>query len=306
MSKPEATDLPADSWLVALSGNQVSTMTLDELDAAFNAGSISNDTLVWTHDLDDWCALGQLLGTDDEEPGAEPAPEVLATPEVLAAPDVLGTEERPTNPRGFTAAAVVRAEPQHVVAQQAPEAVAVQTTSLPPTQLKTHGAPASISTAPVAFDPSLAVTDEDAFAPKKRSVWGFLALAAAVAGGVGFTMMNLSEPTSGVTSEDLAKAAAAQPLPVAAPDKDAPLAVGGGYQVTAVEEKAFAVEAEKAKKAKEERLVRERVAAALEGKQPPKMQRRGAARPTSRSKAPAKPAVKPEKSSFDPLNGSLP
>lgn len=71
-----------DLWFVQLEGGAVRAMTLDELDAAFQAGSIDESTPV-RHDASSaWAPLADVLAGSDE-PAAAP---VAATPVVEAAP----------------------------------------------------------------------------------------------------------------------------------------------------------------------------------------------------------------------------
>src|SRR5438067_12441837 len=78
-----------DAYHVLLGGGQLRVLSLDELDAAFNAGSIDERTFVLAPGSTEWTRLGDLAGLDEDPPPA-PAP-VMApvrafVPVAVAAP----------------------------------------------------------------------------------------------------------------------------------------------------------------------------------------------------------------------------
>jgi hypothetical protein len=76
---------PIEYWHVQLPNGSVSTMTLDDLDAAFQAGTINEQTYVLKQGESTWATLSALLGLD--EPSSEtPAPVVTALPQPVPTP----------------------------------------------------------------------------------------------------------------------------------------------------------------------------------------------------------------------------
>ncbi len=67
-------------WTVMLPGGGVVTMTLDELDAAFDAGTVGPDTMVLAPDCVFWDKLGALAGLDERSAPAAPAAEPSLRP----------------------------------------------------------------------------------------------------------------------------------------------------------------------------------------------------------------------------------
>lgn len=273
----------AEVWSVAIAPDNIQTMTLDQLDEAFQKGLITENALVWTDGMDNWERLSTVLGDDA---GAD-APAPVAAP-VVAAP----------------VASPVAVSPLAV----APVAQVVRPAAAP-------SAPNSL--APVAMAPSLAPSmglddlDLDGFATKKKTKWPLFAAAAVLLGGLGFTAANLSSG-SGV---DASKAAAAampidpgnqpigSPVPAAAAE-EAPLS-GGGYKISAAEDAKFKAEEEK------EAEQRARVAAALAAKPPEpapaaKPSRKGGGGHARAQKSSATGGIQKGGSKFDPLNGALP
>jgi hypothetical protein len=72
-------------WHVQLPNGTVSTMTIDELDAAFQADTINERTYVIKHGETAWATLADLLGLD-EPASATPPPVVAAAAPISYAP----------------------------------------------------------------------------------------------------------------------------------------------------------------------------------------------------------------------------
>lgn len=68
------------SYYVKLSDGDVQRVSLDELDAWFQAGSIDARTMVLASDGGPWTPLGQLAGLDEEAPPVRRAPPVYVPP----------------------------------------------------------------------------------------------------------------------------------------------------------------------------------------------------------------------------------
>jgi hypothetical protein len=70
---------PIEYWHVQMPDGSVSTMTLDDLDAAFQAGAINEQTYVLKAGESTWATLAALLGLD-EPSSATPPPVVVGYP----------------------------------------------------------------------------------------------------------------------------------------------------------------------------------------------------------------------------------
>jgi hypothetical protein len=99
--------------MVAIAPGNVQMMDVEQLDAAYQAGQINDNTMVWTQGMDAWLPLAQVIGGDDsaaeapavEAPAAAPAP--VAAP-MMQAPVAVA-------PMAFQAPAAI---PQQATAQQ--------------------------------------------------------------------------------------------------------------------------------------------------------------------------------------------
>lgn len=76
-----------DFWHVQMANGTVCTMTLDDLDEAFQKGRIDEGTYVLKHGDAAWATLRELLGLDAEEQARSVTPEpVVATPQYSSYP----------------------------------------------------------------------------------------------------------------------------------------------------------------------------------------------------------------------------
>lgn len=75
----------SDVWFVRTQSGEA-RMTLDELDAAFQAGSIDEATQVREEGGEDWTTLGALLGGDTEPQASPPVVSVTPAPVSVAPP----------------------------------------------------------------------------------------------------------------------------------------------------------------------------------------------------------------------------
>ena len=57
----------ADMWHVKMTSGEVYTVTVDQLDDAFQKGLIDENVLVMKDGMDDWATLAEVLGGEDEE-----------------------------------------------------------------------------------------------------------------------------------------------------------------------------------------------------------------------------------------------
>ena len=74
MSYAVEQDETEDRYHTQVEAGDVRLFTLDQLDAAFNAGLIHENTYVCLEGGDEWLTLGEVAGLGDEEPEPAPAP----------------------------------------------------------------------------------------------------------------------------------------------------------------------------------------------------------------------------------------
>src|SRR4051812_44744101 len=74
-------DESEDRYHTQIEAGDVRLFTLDQLDAAFNAGLIHENTYVCLEGGSDWLTLGEVAGLGDEEPESAPAPAVVSVPQ---------------------------------------------------------------------------------------------------------------------------------------------------------------------------------------------------------------------------------
>ena len=75
-----------NQWYVRLTNGSVITVSLDDLDAAFQRGDVNEDTLVCREGMSQWLPLGEAAGLDEE---VAPAPQPALYPIPQAAPSSL-------------------------------------------------------------------------------------------------------------------------------------------------------------------------------------------------------------------------
>ncbi len=149
-----------NQWYVRLPNGNVITVSLDDLDAAFQRGDVTEETLVFRQGMKEWLPLGQAAGLDDANDTTQTAP----PPVQAAAPSSMAPFAVPVSqPNGMAQYSTPYVDP-----------------SLPST------------VRPVAFDTfdtqSSAYDDLDVPAfksgGKKKVVFGAIALAAVIGLGV--------------------------------------------------------------------------------------------------------------------------
>src|SRR6188508_2814557 len=87
-----------DRYHTQVEAGDVRLFTLDQLDAAFNAGLIHENTYVCLEGGSDWLTLGEVAGLGDEEPVSAPVPVVQPVPQArqYAAPAYSGFAASPS------------------------------------------------------------------------------------------------------------------------------------------------------------------------------------------------------------------
>jgi GYF domain 2 len=341
MSQFASTELAPDDWMVAVAPGNVHTMSVDQLDAAFQAGQISEQTMVWTHGMEAWLPLEEVLGGGSDASDELPAPAAWPAQPVVAAQPMIAAQPvahqpmiaaQPVAHQPMIAAQPVAHQPM-IAAQPVQQAIRSQQATITgpaypsvASSLVPAALPSALSTAPVAMN-NLESLDLDVPAfGKKKSKLGLFAAAAVVLGGIGFTVAN----AGGITAAAPAAAAAAAhhasegDKPLAAGEvkanPNAPLVTKGGYNVTEAEAKAFAKEeaANKEAAALKEKELQTKATEALSGKPGAKPDKASAKAATAAMKAKFSGgggkkasksgggAPKGGGSTFDPLNGNLP
>jgi len=203
-----AQDETEDRYHTQIEAGDVRLFTLDQLDAAFNAGLIHENTYVCLEGSSEWLTLGEVAGLSDEEPVSAPVPVaqsvVQPVPQARAAAPAWGVAASPS---------VIPAAPYSVAPMVMPRSIA-----------------------PVSNDLSF---DDDyemmAMRPKRRAGKIVAGLAVLALGGLGFAVVEsggIKLPKLNVDSASQASAASltlsnlnnSQPAakPVAAPVVETP------------------------------------------------------------------------------------
>ncbi|MEI9952630.1 MAG: DUF4339 domain-containing protein [Pseudomonadota bacterium] len=162
-----------DRFYAQFDSREVELMTLDELQAAFEAGQIHENTFVCREGDSEWLTLAEVAGLG-EEPEPEPAPVVERRPPTPERrPEMaLAGESRPPMP-----------ERRPEMPQRRPEmatqpAARFQAQSVPPAA--PSAAAPSLSYAPVTSNVDYSNLDFDELAMRPKRRWGLVLAAAAV------------------------------------------------------------------------------------------------------------------------------
>jgi hypothetical protein len=289
-------------WYVQMDNGDLRELTLDELDEAFNAGLIHENTYVMEVGASEWQTLADVAGLNEEEPAPAPAP--------TYAPQAMGARPLPN---------LVPHQSQY----PAPTSAAMSASAWPPVvQASGYAArptPASVvpfaggpqSTAPVVHD----LSDLDLNPPFKKRGMGLWVAAAAVVvlGGAGFAATQVKGGLAGLTAmakgapPEVAAAMTAPPAAEPAPaPKPAPLPEPAPV---AKEEKKEAADKAPARSMSDE--LKERLKSADETRAKERKQKRSArATKTSRRSSGGKKSggsnpFRSGGSGSDPLNGKL-
>ncbi len=295
-------DETEDRYYTQVEAGDVRLFTLDQLDAAFNAGLIHENTYVCLEGESDWLTLGDVagLGQDEEEAAPVSAPQLIAQP-VPQTPSFV--------PQSFG----VAASPSIV-----PSAPSVAPYSVAPMVM-------TPSIRPVVHDLGL---DDDmdmmAMRPKRKVGKIVAGLAVLALGGLGFAVVQgggLRLPK--VDLGDSAKASAASmslsnlkqaeaPKPVAAPAPEASKPEPPKEEVKTADAAPSETDKADGKKSADDRFSEEMKAALLnkDKKQATTAKQKKASRASVAAKKPAKGGknaggFKSSGSSYDPLNGKL-
>ncbi len=195
-----------NQWYVRLPNGNVITVSLDDLDAAFQRGDVTEETLVFRQGMKEWLPLGQAAGLDDADDTTQTAPpQVQAHQVAQVAP-----------PSSMTPFAVPVSQPNGIAQYSTPYV----DPSLPST------------VRPVAFDTfdtqSSAYDDLDAPAfksgGKKKVVFGAIALAAVIGLGVlGLSSIKGADASAAESNVAPKVVAAVAPPPAPTPIPEASL-----------------------------------------------------------------------------------
>lgn len=307
-------DETEDRYYTQVEAGDVRLFTLDQLDAAFNAGLIHENTYVCLEGESEWLTLAEVAGLGDEEEEAAP----VSAPQLIAQP----VPHAPAAPTQAYAAQPYAAQPY--AAQ--PFGVAASPSIVP-------SAPsvAPYSVAPMVMTPSIRpvvndlALDDDmdmmAMRPKRRMGKVVAGLAVLALGGLGFAVVQGGGIRLPKLDGDAAKASAASmslsslkqaeaPKPVVAPTPEPAKPEPPKEEAKPVE---AAADADKAKKSDDDRFSEEMKAALLNkdkkqaATQKQKKSARGAvaAKFKGGGKAKSGGGFKAGGSAYDPLNGKL-
>src|SRR6478609_7157577 len=210
-----AHDDSEDRFYVQFDSREVELMTLDEIQAAFEAGQIHENTFLCREGDSEWITLAVVAGLGEEEPEAEaeaapvvdrrpPMPE--RRPEVVAAGNTRPPmpERRPDMVTAVTRPAMPQRRPE-----MSTQPAARFQQSVPPVA---PSAPApSLSFAPVTSNVEPAGLDFDELSMRPKRRWGLVLAAAAVlavAGGGTVFALNGNALASAVPDKAALEAAA--------------------------------------------------------------------------------------------------
>src|SRR3954464_8114539 len=108
-------DESEDRYTPQIEAGDVRLFTLDQLDAAFNAGLIHENTYVCLEGSSEWLTLGEVAGLSDEEPVSAPVPVAQPLPQARAAAPAWGVAASPS---------VIPAAPYSVAPMVMPRSIA--------------------------------------------------------------------------------------------------------------------------------------------------------------------------------------
>lgn len=311
---------PEEVWFVAVTGDDVKQMTLDEVADAFQAGMITSQTAVWTEGMEAWAPLGEVADLGDEPEAGSQFAEPEPVPHGIA---------EPVQSAGVFPAAPLQAEPQAPLTSLGAPASSASLGGSPQIS-EIPQAPFVQSTVPVALSVE---EDEPVLAKPERRVGRWLLAAAGIV-AAGVTALNFdaisggSDKASAKVTVKAVKTLAARPFDPGAdeksPDKEKPAAVEakaeknipkgdlpiGTATVGEEEAQAPAAGGKKSLRANFSSSLKKKKKKKKASKK--KYKKRAKAKSTrrrkkrSRRKSTRKKTVKRTESAFDPLNGSLP
>lgn len=333
-------DETEDRYYTQVEAGDVRLFTLDQLDAAFNAGLIHENTYVCLEGESEWLTLGEVagLGQEEEEAPAS-APQLIAQPVSVSshvaqpfAPAVQPVPQRVTQP----IAPVMQPVPHRPAA---PAQVATNPFGLAPSPSIAPSA-ATYSAPPLGISPSLRPVvndlslDDDldmlSMRPKRRVGKVVAGVAVLALAGLGFAVVQSGGLRLPKLNADSAQASAASmsldsvkqaetPKPIVAPVPEPAVAEAAKpeppkEEVKAAEGSADETGTDKAKKTEDDRFSEEMKAALLnkDKKQAVTTKQKKASRASvaAKFKGSSKAAkgsnnFKSGGSAYDPLNGKL-
>jgi hypothetical protein len=290
-----AQDETEDRYYTQVEAGDVRLFTLDQLDAAFNAGLIHENTYVCLEGESTWSTLAEVAGLGEEEPVSAPIPVAAPVPHAYAAPAPVQRAPQPFTPS--------------IVPSSGPYGVASSV----------HVAP---SIAPVVND--LGFDDDEAmFARPKRRAGKILAGLAVVAlAGLGFAVVQsggirlpkLASGTEQASAATLSVPKASEVKATPAPEAPAPVAETPKPEAPQAEPaKSETDGADSSAKKTDDRFSEEMKAALLnkDKTQAASQKTKKSARAVATKARAGKPAknsggaFKSGGSAYDPLNGKL-
>lgn len=300
-----AQDETEDRYYTQVDDGDVRLFTLDQLDAAFNAGLIHENTYVCLEGSSEWLTLATVAGLEDSEEEA-PVPQSVAPAPVYVAP----------------APAPMSAAP---IASPFAPSISVAPVAARPAGAAYASVPAPYSVAPVVNDLSFDDDDMLTMRPKRRlgkvlagvAVLGLAAAGIAVAqsGGLALPKLKLDDNAARASAASLTLSSLKeQSQPVAkAPEAAAPAPVKEEAKAAETAAPSDKAESDSGAKKSDDRFTEDMKAALLakDKKQTVDQKHKKAARvavATSTRKASGKSSgggFKNSGSAYDPLNGKL-
>jgi hypothetical protein len=292
-----AQDETEDRYHTQIEAGDVRLFTLDQLDAAFNAGLIHENTYVCLEGGSEWLTLGEVAGLGDEEPVSAPVPVAQPVPQARTAAPAWGVAASPS---------VIPAAPYSVAPMVMPRSIAPVTNDL-------------------SFDDDYEMM---AMRPKRRAGKIVAGLAVLALGGLGFAVvqsggiklpkLNLDNNVSQASAASLTVSNLnnSQPAskPVAPPVVETPKPEAAKVEEPKTDSASKPAESDTTAKKTEDRFSEEMKAALLnkDQKQAAGTKQKKAARSAVAAKKPAKAGAgksatgfKTGGSAYDPLNGKL-
>jgi hypothetical protein len=292
-----AQDETEDRYHTQIEAGDVRLFTLDQLDAAFNAGLIHENTYVCLEGSSEWLTLGEVAGLSDEEPVSAPVPVAQPVPQARAAAPAWGVAASPS---------VIPAAPYSVAPMVMPRSIAPVTNDL-------------------SFDDDYEMM---AMRPKRRAGKIVAGLAVLALGGLGFAVvqsggiklpkLNLDNNVSQASAASLTVSNLnnSQPAskPVTPPVVETPKPEAAKVEEPKADSASKPAESETTAKKADDRFSEEMKAALLnkDQKQAAGTKQKKAARSAVAAKKPAKAGAgksatgfKTGGSAYDPLNGKL-
>ncbi len=215
-------------WYVKLANGDVHKVTLDQLDTAFQAGHIDENTMVLAEGLDTWSKLGDVAGLGEEEAEAPASPAKAPAADPSHGFDLSRTYDAPAYVAPPAPSAYVPSQAQTLPMQNSPYA-ATRAAAAQAAPVQRYAAPVAMAPAPSPYVPtslrplSMDLEGDLDIPVRRKSRWGFVVAVvglAGIAGGIGFAAQKMHFGQS--STDDIASVAAAAAVAPPPPAVQAP------------------------------------------------------------------------------------